>query len=883
MMTGTRLAHYEILSHVGSGGMGDVYAARDLKLGRTVALKFLPPAFTDDRPSIERLEREARLLAAVNHPNIASLYGVEETASHPVLVMEFVEGETLAQRLARGPVPIDDAIRIGRQIAEGLDAAHQRGIVHRDLKPANVKIAPNRTAKILDFGIASGARLLAGPTGETLTLPPAEIGGVIGTPAYMSPEQTRGESVDKRTDIWAFGCVLFEMLTGRRVFAAATLSDTVAAVLQRDPDWSLLPSSTPPYLQRVLRRCLMRDLTERARDIGDVRNELVDDLDDQPPAARKERFSRKRRELVAWASAAALGIALFATILTDRQASSLDVADVTWSNIDLPPDQRLAISARAHPLAISPDGRRIAYIGAVDGRAQLYVRDLSALEPRTIVNTEGARQPFFSPDGDAIGFFADGALKRVNVEGGAPLQICNVPTTSLGGSWGSNGTIVFAAEGARLMRVSATGGRPEPIPGVEHAAWPQILPDGRTVLYTRIPRDGFSVIPLDGGEPRVVARTTDSTGEGPPILGTGEVHPARYVRSGYLLYGQDPGYVRVVPFDLQRTVISGSPVALIEGVERGQGGGAVFFAASDTGNIIYASTGFRHQLVWVDRTGGETLLTPDRDAFRGPTLSPDGQRLAVSINDATRRSDIWIYDVSRGTRSRVTSEGHNLSPVWHPRGTLIFSGGTGQGPEFREYGVEGPGQLLHDRFAYAAYPTSWSPDGTLLLFQSQRASGVDLWVLDRDTRQARALLERPFTDQMAKFSPRGRYIAYVSDESGGQEVFVAEFPALNPKIMVSTDGGSEPRWAPNGRELFYRQGDALMAVPIELNGQIVVGTPRRLFSGPYSGVGQSGAFDVASDGERFVMVKSDDAGTLRRLTLVQHWDQDIGRIGRTLP
>jgi serine/threonine-protein kinase len=695
---------------------------------------------------------------------------------------------------------------------------------------------------------------------------------LLGTAPYMSPEQARGKIIDKRTDIWAFGCVLYEMLVGRRAFGGETTTDSVAAILEREPDWTALPAATPASVRQLLARCLDKDPKRRLRDIGDARAELSDTAaDDVSTPVRPSVIHSRRREYVAWSMVGLLLASLGVALLWLPRANQAPAATLVRTTIALPGNQTLATgSSSVYPLAASPDGARIAYVGEHEGLTQLYVRELSALEPKVMPGTTGATHPFFSPDGQWVAFFADGALQKVAVAGGAPIRICKTPALSVGGSWGSDNTIVFALRRAGLLRVNAAGGEPVTLPDSEPAAWPEILPDGRTVLFTtgRSAQSVIATMPLLGGPRHIVARTNDSPGDGPALLGTGDLAQVRFVPGGYLVYGQSPGNVRAVPFDPASGTLAGSVVSMVSAIERGRNGGGVYFAVSNTGVLVYASTGEQHQLVWVDRQGAEMPISTDRLAFRHPRLSPDGARVAVAINDETRRSDIWVYDAERRTKHRLTTEHHNLRPVWTPDGARI----TFAGPGFSERSADGSGSItaLAAPSDVARYPSAWSPDGRNLLFHANDPTGNRLSVLPRGG-EPHALPTGSSTSQSGQFSPDGRWIAYSSDESGRLEIYVAQFPDLGGKVAISTDGGDEPRWSGNGRELFFRQGDAVMAVSIDTAHGVRAGKAQRLFAGHYSGTGREVGFDVSADGRRFVMVKSDEASTLGQLTLVQNW------------
>jgi Tol biopolymer transport system component len=881
LTVGTRVGHYEILSALGAGGMGEVYRARDTKLGRDVAIKILPDAFTRNPERLARFEREARLLAALNHPNIATIHGLEDADGVHALVLELIDGDTLADRISRGPIPPDAAVAMAIQIADALDAAHQKGIVHRDIKPSNIKITIDGAVKVLDFGLAVAVSE-AGSESPTATSARTREGTILGTAAYMSPEQARGQAVDERTDLWAFGCVLYEMLTRRSPFVGSTVSDTLARVLEREPDWSALPATTSPSIRRLLLRCLTKDPKHRLRDIGDARLDLIDSSSESPAATAARRDTR--REYLGWSVAAALMVAAAATWL-GRTRETATPAPIARTTLLLAEDQSLATGDVAYPIALSRDGSRLAYVGEKEGRTLLYIRDLSALEPREIPGTADAMQPFFSPDGQWVGFFAGGALQKVAVAGGAPLRIANLSGFAIGGSWADDDTIVFALRGIGLSRIKGSGGAIERIMDAPMAAWPEVLPGTKTVLYTTDvagARDSSAIaaVSLDGRDQRIVAGMAGSALEGPRMLGTGGgISQARFVSSGFLIYGQSPGIVRALPIDLPSLAPTGSPIPLIDSVEQARNGGAVYFAVSPNGLMVYASTGEQHQLVWVDRQGAVTPISADRAAFRNARLSPDDTRIAVAINDETRRSDIWIYDAATGARTRMTTSEHNLNPVWSPDGERITFAPGG----LVELPIDGSGArtvLLSREQARALlakgtnpYATSWSPDGRHLLFQADER---DLWTLDRGNQSdVHPLLARAADDYHGVFSPDGQWVAYVSNETGRPEIYVGRWPDLSGRITASINGGTFPRWSKDGRELFYRQGDAVMSVTIETKPILRTQAPRRLFAGPFSGAGRERGFDVTRDGRRFVMVKSDVRSSLRQLTLVQNWFESL--------
>lgn len=876
--SGRLLGPYQVRERIGVGGMGEVYRALDTKLGRDVAIKILPPRSMSDPETLFRFKREARLLAALNHPNIGAIYGFEIDGDVHAIILELIEGDTLADRIRPGPLPLKNALAIALQIADALDAAHSKGIVHRDLKPANVKITSDSVVKVLDFGLAKVAtghhdsdNDLEGST--ALSLDGTRIGTILGTPAYMSPEQARGENVDKRTDIWAFGCLLYQMLTGRNPFGRETMMATLAAIAESEPDLTLLPANIPPGVRRLLARCLEKDPRRRLRDIADGIASLDEPVNNPLQVVTPGR-NTTHASLKWWTLAAAIcAVIVAAFLLRSRPDPAIGTNALLRTTIDLPLGAKLVSGTRELPLAIAPDGSRIAYVAEKEGRRLLYLRDMSGLEAHAIPGTEDARHPFFSPDSQSIGYFAGGALQRIAVGGGSPQRICDTVGISSGGSWGRDHTIVFAMTGSDLMRVHDSGGTPQILSGTKPAAWPEILPGGKAVLFTTS-GTAFATIPIAGGATHVFASLANSLIKGPSILGSGgTLLQAHVVSSGYLLYGQSPGVVLAAPFDLSSMSITGPPVSLAASIERAMNGGGVYFAVSQTGLLVYAATGNQHQLAWVDPKGNATPVTPDRAPYRQPRLSPDGRLIAVAISDDTRRADIWIIDVDRGTRRRITTQDHNLAPTWSPDGSRIaFSSKHGIG-EVPANG--GPGNNLVETFG--AYPASWSPDGKNLLYSVDLASGSAMWMLTPGTSGSPPghIVAQDSTYKDPQYSPDGRWIAYTRYDSLRSEVYIAHAPDLVDPVPVSNNGGLVPIWSKDGHDLFYREGDAMMKVSVDTAHGLHAGKPERLFSGDFSGESHDNVYDVTRDEQRFLMVKSDPAATLTKLTVVQNWQVDL--------
>ena len=893
-LVGRSVGVYQVLELLGAGGMGEVYRARDTRLGRDIALKVLPRDVSGDRDRLARFEREARALATLNHPHIAAIYGIEGidadpgTATVHALVLELVEGNTLAERIRASDVsrqspglPIDDALRIARQIADALDAAHEKGIVHRDLKPDNIKVTPDGAVKVLDFGICKLAPAAArtddgDASGSATTLPPTREGVILGTAAYMSPEQARGQSVDKRTDVWAFGCVLYEMLTGRGAFARGTLTDTLAAILEREPDWASLPAATPPEVHRLLRRCLAKEPKHRLRDLGDARFDLDDVL--TPADAGRARLSPASRNsrtpflVLAGAGLIALGIAGGA--LWMRRTGGQTVAPaVTRTTVTVAAGQELDTRGGAAPLAIAPDGRRIAYVADDRGRTQLYIRSMEAFDAKAVPGTEGAQYPFFSPDGEWVGFFAERKLKRVAVRGGSPVSICEAPVLGHGGSWSRDGTIVFDPGDVGLLRVAAAGGTPERLtsqdPSIDAAniSWPHFLPGGRALVAT---------VGLPGGATSELAVFSIETREW-HRLGPGS--QAQYLPSGHLLYHATAvreGELHAVAFDAGTLSVRGTPVGVIDTVFRAQNGGGAYFAAAQDGTLIFTPGGYARTLVRVDRHGRRTPLTDERRGFRHPEISPDGRRVAVTVDP--RPSQVWVYDLTRRSGIPLSTKEHSLGPLWSPDGTrLTYS--SGLDIFWRAADASGEPERLLTRDG-AQYPTSWSPDGQLLLFDDAALatqSSADIWILTRQGA-ARPLLATPYEERAGRVSPDGQWLAYHSDESGRLEVHVRPFPNVSGgKWTISTTGGRRPVWSGNGRELFYASGSSVMRVAVETRGRAFsAGTPELLFSGPFDLATTD--FSVTPDGSHFIMVEGDPNARPTLINVVLNWTEEIPRL-----
>jgi serine/threonine-protein kinase len=869
LTSGSRIGPFEIVSQLGAGGMGEVHQARDTVLDRDVAIKALPEPFANDPERLMRFEREAKALASLNHPNIAGIYGLEQAGSARYLILELVPGETLAERLARGPLSVPEALEVCRQIAEALEAAHDRGILHRDLKPQNVKLTADGRAKVLDFGLAKSFGLEAA-SGDPARSPTVTTGGtregvIFGTAAYMSPEQARGKPLDRRSDVWSFGCVLFECLTGRRAFYGETISDTIAAVIGREPDWSLLPPETPAGVRTLLRRCLRKEIGRRFRDLGDARIELEEAaLGETEPMAS----GGGGRRVWPWVLCGALALALAASLLWSRGPAP--AAAERRVALALPPGRSLSL--RWHPaLALSPDGKHLVYAAEEQGVQRLYLRALDRFEATGIAGTEGGRSPFFSPDGAWLAFFAEGKLKKVSLSGGAPQSLAAAPD-SRGGCWLTDDTIVVAPlNQGGLAAISARGGpsrtvaEPVATKGEISLRWPSALPDGRGILATAWSSAGLL-------ETRTIALSLEHAPRRDLIEGgTG----ARYLAGAGLIYAQAGGLHRV-PFDPDRLEIAGAPVKLLDGVVTESTTGAAQFTVAADGTLVFvpgdAGLLERH-LVAVARDGAAERLSPDPGGFSEPRLAPDGVRLALTVEGDN--DDVWIFDLERRTMRRLTFEPNmEYTPIWSPDGgKLVYSAERGGSFELIMMPADGGAAAQRLRASpYWEWATSWSPNGReLLLTESHPTTRGDIWTLELDSRRAQPWLRTPADEDEAVFSPDGRHVAYISDSSGRYEVYVQAYPGPGGRWQISTEGGRDPAWSLPGDELLYREGDRFMSVGCQLRPDFVPERPRELLRGDYleGHWDYLRNYDVLTDG-RLVLIEEAGRGPATQLQVVLH-------------
>ena len=880
---GTRLGPFEILSPLGAGGMGEVWRARDTRLQREVAIKVLPAALASDPERLARFEREARLLGSMNHPRIGGLLGLEDADGVPALVLELIEGPTLAQHLDKqGALAPAEAIEVAHQIAEAMEYAHERGIIHRDLKPANVKFTADGTVKVLDFGLA---KALLGEEGSasdpqvsqspTLTLG-THAGVILGTAAYMAPEQARGKAVDRRADIWAFGVVLFEMLTGRRAFDGDDISITLAAVLKDDLTWSALPADLPPPIRRLLRRCLEKDPKRRLSAIGDARLEL-----EEAGSSVKEEYAGAPaaavvtpawRRILPWTAAAAGFLAALACLVLWQPWRVIPSAVPVRLNAEIGADATLE-TATAPAAVISADGLTVAF-AATDGAgvSHIYVRKLDQLTSALLPGTDGAQGLFFSPDGQWIGFFADGKLRKISVTGGAAITLFDIPSLR-GAWWGDDGTIVFATTSAgspRLQRVSAAGGSPslagEAAPGEGAQRWPQLLPGGKAVLYsgnTTVSgweNGSLMVLPLPAGAPKVVMR--------------GGFH-GRYVRSGHLVYLHD-GTLFAVAFDLATLQTAGEPVPVIEGVLSSGVSGGAQFTVSDAGTLLYTPGKANESgspISWMDRAGTTTTLRAAPASWVLPRFSPDGQKLAVTIADKGLL-DLWVYEHARDTMTRFTFDSANdRGSVWTPDGRrLAFASDRGSKGIYNIYWqrADGTGEIQRlTNSPMTQAPFSFHPSGKFLAYAEQRSnSSQDLMILPIEGDETRGwkagtpavFLSTPAAEFVPMFSPDGRWIAYQSNESGRSEVFVRPFPGPGGKWQISTGDGAIPMWSPTRPELLYVHGDKIMAASYTVAGDAFrAGKPNEWTATSVRAVnGGYPVVDLHPDGRRLAVLKRPD-------------------------
>ena len=912
LVTGARLGPFEILSPLGAGGMGEVYRARDTTLNRDVAIKVLLAAVASDPDRLQRFSREAQLLASLNHPNIAQVHGIQEEGGVRALVMELVEGPTLAERIALGPIPLADALPIAKQIAEALEGAHEQGIIHRDLKPANIKVRPDGTVKVLDFGLAKALDPAAGvganvSNSPTLSMHATQAGLILGTAAYMSPEQASGRAVDRRSDLWAFGVVLIEMLTGRHVFEGETVSHVLAAVLTKDPDWTALPANTPAPIRKLLRRCLEKDRKKRLSDAAVARLEIDDALTAPATDAAAAAVSWGPARTGSHRMSSFAAVALFAAMASGlavwlwTRSSAPPSSPLTRFAMTLPSVEALAPSLNDRDLAFSPDGKHLVYTAGSE--RQLAIRFLDRIDPVTLAGISHARAPFLSPDGRWVGFFEqldeglnnstprESSLRKVPIAGGQPLVICKVMGGSRGATWGSDDSIVFATSdpSTGLLRVSARGGdltvltKPDRAKGEEDHFFPSALPGARGVLFTiagqRFTDRRVAVLDLKSGQSKV-------------LVGNGG--QAEYLESGHLAYVVD-GSLWAVRFDLNNLEVVGEAVPVME---RAMSRNFASFSVSRYGGLAYvpAIDDTERSLVWVDRGGRQQPIGAPSRRYRLARLSPDGTRLAIGTLESVAEDGeyiIWTLDLAQRVLTRLTFDPTpSYNPVWDSDGGQIFfqSGPLGA-PSLVRRRADGTGSA--ERLVSGGSqlrPTSISPDGKRLIFEQPNAgTAYDLMMLQMDgSKRVEPLIQTTFDERDGEVSPDGRWIAYDSNESGRNEIYVRPFPNVKDgQYQISTGGGRTPAWARRGHELFFVNASSLFSVPVQLAPTFRAGQPAKLFDassllldGRYLPSGSSlRTYDVSGDDQRFLMMNTAASASNDRqvpdIVIVQNWFEEL--------
>jgi len=873
--SGARVGDYEIVGPLGTGGMSEVYQARDLTLGREVAIKVLPDILAQDPDKRARFEREAQLLAALNHPNIAVIHGLRHDGDFWYLVLELIPGETLAERIRKAPLSVSEARAVFLQIARALEAAHDKGIIHRDLKPSNVKITADGTVKLLDFGL--GKELASRDTSrktETFDGSETSPGLIMGTPGYMSPEQARGHAMAKGTDVWSFGVCLFEGLTGIHPFARETLPDTFTAVLKEDPPWGRLPANLPRSLRVLLERCLKKSAHDRIHDIADVRIQLEDIPGDE--------HAGSRLAVPGWLWVAGLAAALLIWIWTATGPSRSDnevPLVVRRFVIELPATAPLALDG-ASALAVSPDGTRLVYTAHGANRSQLYLRRLDQLETVPIPGTGGGIAPFFSPSSDWLGFFAENKLKKIALPGGTAVALADAHTPR-GGSWSSEGAIVFSpmSQGG-LSVVPEQGGASSLWTEIESDTaerahrWPQVLPDGGAALVTIWREDGFDI---GIAEPK--------SGRAVLLIENGS-YP-RLAPTGHLVFARDSS-LYAARFDVRSRALLSEPSLVVDDVAVDTRTGAAFFDFSSDGALFYVAAGDEQagsaSLLLIDRDAAASPLGQPRTSIQVPRFSPDGRYLLTTVL-AGDRADIWSLQLDGGHLVRLTFDGSNGAAIWTPDGERVTFSSDRTG-EHAIYSKPADGSDGAERLTPPGapqYATSWSPDENTLAFTVlDPDTDFDVWVLTRNDGKTQPLMNSPYAESSAVFSPDGRFLAYVSNETGRDEVYVRTYPGPGGQWQISTESGAEPVWSRDGRELFFRSGRSgarLMGVEVTTEPRFEASKPQMLMEAPFDTAGALYAdYDVAPDGRKFVMIRSEEDESATRVRVVLHWFDELERL-----
>jgi serine/threonine protein kinase len=868
---GDQLGPYEIVAPIGKGGMGEVYRARDPRMGRDVAIKISAGQFS------ERFSREVRAIGSLNHPNICHLYDVGPN----FLVMELVEGATLAERIKDGPIPLEESIAIATQIGDALEAAHEKGITHRDLKPGNVIVKDDGTVKVLDFGLAKVANVapVSGSDPEqspTISMHATQAGVILGTAAYMAPEQARGKPVNKRADIWAFGVVLYEMLTGKRLFKGENLTDTLASVVKEQPDLS----AAPTQVRRLLARCLEKDPKKRLRDIGDVWESL-----DQVPTKLAPAPLRPYLAWLAWTAP----VLLVSTTVFAYLWLRTPPPETRSAQFEINPPLGMPFTDPYDRTAISPDGRYIVFGADDQGKSWLWLRPLDSLAARRLPGTEDAHIPFWSPDSKSIGFYQDGKIKRSDIAGGAPLALCDyAPNAGEGGTWNRDGTILFAS-GPDILRVSASGGVPQHVTMLDPArkesgsGFPQFLPDGKHFLYqvaSTDPRNsGIFAASLDRPKERVWIMAADRKAS---------YTPPRNGLPGYLLWMRERTLL-AQPFDAGKLKLEGGPEPVLESVATEQSNPSTAFWTSDTGVLAYwtPAANTLSSLTWFDRQGNAVGAVGKTEAYAELALSPDGSQIAAYRGDAVG-DDLWLID-ARGSSSRLTTDPAAEShPVWSPDGKQVafarfyITGGVRADLYRKPASIAGAEELLL-KDGSENWPSDWSPDGRFLLFIRRQIQTWDLWVLPMGEGERKPVkyLATQFRERSGTFSPDGRWVMYVSNVSGREEVYVSPFPdaAAAPAVLVSTEGGTYPHWRRDGKAAYYLSPDLkLMEVEVLPSSTFKVGIPKPLFqtrTRPSNGDPSGWTWDISPNGQRFLFNIPDDRQNVAPLTVITNWQSKL--------
>ena len=883
---GQTLGHYQIKSQLGKGGMGEVYRAHDSKLGRDVAIKTLPPEFARDPERVARFNREAKLLASLNHSNIAAIYGLEESGGTNFLVMELAEGETLADRIKSGPIPVEESLNLALQIAEALEAAHEKGVIHRDLKPANINITPDGKVKVLDFGLA---KAFAGEQAEmnlsnspTLSGMATQQGVILGTAPYMSPEQARGKAVDKRADIWAFGCVLFEMLTGQAAFQGEDVTEVLAAVVKGGANLDLLPANLHPRVREAISRCLQKDLRKRYQGMADASYEIEQAQADPGGMLTQSAAAQPRKTMLPWIIATAI-LCLIVGGLVVWKHKKPEPRQVMRSEYTLPEGQQFG-NVGGQALAVSPDGRQFIYVTTKG----LCSRSLNEFDAKLIPGTDtNPSNPFFSPDGKWIGYFsgADGKLKKIAVNGGPPMSLCDA-TIFLGGSWSEDDTIVYGFYPRGIYRVSANGGTPKLIVKEGPIYKPQILPDGKSLLFTF------------GNAPYKIGVQSLQSGERNELFaGT----RAQYISTGHIVYALGNNLF-AVPFDLKTLKVTGERIQVVESVYSVNAGFAPQFAVSDSGTLVYmpgtagSAPSYGNTFVWVDRNGKEEPLPIPPAFYLGPRISPDGTRVALGRRFESVPYDTCVSDLDGKILTRLTfGPGANTSPLWTPDGRIVFTSWSGPKAGLLLKSANGTGgeELIKPFKNGYNIAGSWSRDGKTLFIEELYGAENSIFrigalSMEKD-RNWRLLLQGKCNYAQPRISPDGRLLAYTSDESSRNEVYVSAFPDVTGgKWQVSINGGDSPLWSPEGRELFFRNGADVFAATVRTDPAFSNDNPKLLFRGEYVAAGfvlgalELSPWDIHPNGRKFLMIKPLSSGSAtsgapgsRKINIVVNWLEEL--------